>query len=203
MLAPDVAPLHPGYICSMAFPFFTIGHSTRPIGEFIEMLRRADVRMVVDVRTIPRSRTNPQYNSETLKESIAEFQIGYEHIVELGGLRGRQREVPSELNAFWQNESFHNYADYALSEPFAHGLARLRALGGERRCAIMCAEAVWWRCHRRIIADYLIAAGEAVFHILSADRTEPAHLTPGIARRADGTLLYPKADVRGQMAEIG
>ena len=203
MLAPDVAPLHPGYICSMAFPFFTIGHSTRPIGEFIEMLRRADVRMVVDVRTIPRSRTNPQYNSETLKESIAEFQIGYEHIVELGGLRGRQPEVPSESNAFWENESFHNYADYALSESFARGFARLRALGAERCCAIMCAEAVWWRCHRRIIADYLIAAGEAVFHILSGDRTEPARLTPGIVRRTDGTLLYPKRDDGGENREEG
>jgi uncharacterized protein (DUF488 family) len=184
MLAPDVAPLHPGYICSMAFPFFTIGHSTRPIGEFIEMLRRADVRMVVDVRTIPRSRTNPQYNSETLKESIAEFQIGYEHIVELGGLRGRQREVPSELNAFWQNESFHNYADYALSEPFAHGLARLRALGGERRCAIMCAEAVWWRCHRRIIADFAVLARHTrVLHLAHDGRLTEHRPTAGARLR--------------------
>jgi uncharacterized protein (DUF488 family) len=202
MLAPDVASLHPGYICSMAFPFFTIGHSTRPIGEFIEMLRRADVRMIVDVRTIPKSRTNPQYNSETLKESIAEFQIGYEHIADLGGLRGRQREVPSELNAFWQNESFHNYADYALSGPFAHGLARLRALGGERRCAIMCAEAVWWRCHRRIIADYLIAAGEAVFHILGGNRAEPARLTQAAVLRAGDKLVYPRSGIRGQTSEL-
>jgi uncharacterized protein (DUF488 family) len=187
----------------MAHPFFTIGHSTRPVADFIEMLRGANVRMIVDVRTIPKSRTNPQYNSETLGERLGELQIGYEHIAELGGLRGRQRDVSPELNAFWQNESFHNYADYALSEPFARGLARLRALGGERRCAIMCAEAVWWRCHRRIIADYLIAAGETVFHILGGDRTEPAHLTPGVVRGDDGTLLYPKAAIRGQMSEIG
>src|SRR4051794_15270252 len=139
----------------MMYPFFTIGHSTRPLTEFIEMLRRAGVRILVDVRKIPRSRTNPQYNRENLGESLAQVQIGYEHISELGGRRGKREDVPSDLNAFWTNESFHNYADYALSEPFQHGLARLRALGVQQPCAIMCAEAVWWRCHRRIIADYL------------------------------------------------
>jgi uncharacterized protein (DUF488 family) len=178
----------------MAHPFFTIGHSTRPIGDFIEMLQRADVGNLIDVRTIPKSRTNPQYNNETLRESVGEVQISYEHIAELGGLRGRNKDIPPELNAFWQNESFHNYADYALSDAFARGLARLRALGAGQRCAIMCAEAVWWRCHRRIISDYLIAAGETVFHILGNDRTEGARLTPGCVRREDGSLVYPKRD---------
>jgi uncharacterized protein (DUF488 family) len=186
----------------MAHPFFTIGHSTRPIGDLIEMLRRADVGMLVDVRTIPKSRTNPQYNSETLKESLAEAQIGYEHIAELGGLRGKKRDIPPALNAFWVNESFHNYADYALSDAFARGLARLRALGAERQCAIMCAEAVWWRCHRRIISDYLIAAGETVFHILGGDRTEPARLTQAAVRRAGDKLVYPRSDVRHRMSEV-
>jgi uncharacterized protein (DUF488 family) len=187
----------------MAHPFFTIGHSTRPVAEFIEMLTPAHVKMIADVRTIPRSRTNPQYNSEIFSNSLEHAGIGYEHLAELGGLRGKRPDVPREVNAFWKNDSFHNYADYALSEPFARGLARLRALGAERRCAIMCAEAVWWRCHRRIIADYLIAAGEAVFHILSGDRTEPARLTPGIVRRTDGTLLYPKRDDGGENREEG
>jgi uncharacterized protein (DUF488 family) len=187
----------------MAYPFFTIGHSTRPIGELIEMLRHAEVGMVVDVRTIPKSRTNPQYNSETLEESLAGVQIGCERIAGLGGLRGKTRDVPQKLNAFWENESFHNYADYALSDAFARGLARLRAMGAERRCAIMCAEAVWWRCHRRIIADYLVAAGETVFHILGSDRTEPARLTQAAVRRADGKLIYPRSDVRDQMSEVG
>ena len=89
--------------------------------------------------------------------------MAYQHIAELGGLRGRQRYAPSAANAFWQNKSFHNYADYAESEPFQRGLGRLRALARGRACAIMCAESVWWRCHRRIIADYLLAAGERVF----------------------------------------
>jgi len=187
----------------MAYPFFTIGHSTRPVADFIDMLRPAHVGMIVDVRAIPRSRTNPQYNSETFPRTLDDAGIAYEHIAELGGLRGKRPDVPREVNAFWENQSFHNYADFALSEPFARGLARLRALGGERRCAIMCAEAVWWRCHRRIIADYLIAAGDAVFHILTDDRIQPAQLTQGIVRRADGTLLYPKRDDEGENREDG
>jgi uncharacterized protein (DUF488 family) len=94
------------------------------------------------------------------------------------------------VNAFWQNQSFHNYADYALTPPFRGGLARLRELGHERRCAIMCAEAVWWRCHRRIIADYLIAAGESVFHLVGKDRIEPARMTDAAKPEPDGSLSY-------------
>ena len=174
----------------MAHPFFTIGHSTRPVSEFVDLLKAAQVELVVDVRTVPRSRTNPQYNSDTLPETLAPFSIAYEHIAALGGLRARTRDVSENVNAFWENQSFHNYADYALTPPFRHGLGRLRALGQERRCATMCAEAVWWRCHRRIIADYLIGEGEMVFHILSADRIEPARMTEAARRRADGSLVY-------------
>jgi uncharacterized protein (DUF488 family) len=177
----------------MAHPFFTIGHSTRSIDDFVALLQGAEVRLVVDVRTVPRSRTNPQYNRDVLPDTLAAFQIGYEHIAALGGLRGHKHDVPPETNAFWTNQSFHNYADYALTEAFRSGLARLRALGRKRRCAIMCAEAVWWRCHRRIIADYLIQGGETVLHILSADRIVPATLTPGARPAADGTLVYPAA----------
>ena len=100
----------------MARPFFTIGHSTRPIDEFVDLLGKAEVRLVVDVRTIPRSRTNPQYNSAALAEALCESRIDYEHIASLGGLRGRKRDVPAGVNAFWQNQRFHNYADYAMSE---------------------------------------------------------------------------------------
>jgi len=174
----------------MAHPFFTIGHSTRPVSEFIDLLKSAEIGMVADVRTIARSRTNPQYNGDTFPETLTRFAIGYEHIAPLGGLRARTRDVPPELNAFWQNESFHNYADYALRPDFKSGLARLRALGDEGRCAIMCAEAVWWRCHRRIIADYLLAAEETVFHILGADRIEQARMTEAAQRREDGSLIY-------------
>jgi uncharacterized protein (DUF488 family) len=174
----------------MAQAFYTIGHSTRPIDEFVDLLRLAEVGIVADVRTVPRSRTNPQYNSDALPGALAPLQIGYEHMPALGGLRKAQGVAP-ELNAFWRVQSFHNFADYALSEPFRSGLARLRALGHERRCAIMCAEAVWWRCHRRIIADYLLAAGETVFHLLGTDRIEPAQATPAARPQPDGSLIYP------------
>lgn len=175
----------------MAQPFYTIGHSTRPIPDFVDLLRSAGVSLVVDVRTVPRSRTNQQYNLDTLPATLSKEGLGYEHIAALGGLRGKSKTVPVELNAFWRNASFHNYADYALSEAFRSSLAQLRARGREQRCAVMCAESVWWRCHRRIIADYLIAAGEAVFHIMAHDRIEPARITPEAEIRADGSLVYP------------
>jgi uncharacterized protein (DUF488 family) len=175
----------------MALPFFTIGHSTRPVSEFVELLESQQIQLVVDVRTIPRSRANPQYNGDVLAEVLAQHQVGCERLAALGGLRGRKHDISPSVNAFWQNQSFHNYADYALTEEFRAGLAQLRVLGHERRSAIMCAEAVWWRCHRRIIADYLLAAGETVFHILGQDRIEPARLT-GAARPApDMSLTYP------------
>jgi uncharacterized protein (DUF488 family) len=175
----------------MALPFFTIGHSTRSTAEFVELLSAAGVRLVADVRTVPRSRTNPQYNLDVLPESLAKFQIGYEHIAALGGLRGHKRDIPQHVNAFWQNQSFHNYADYATTETFRGGLARLRELGQVTPCAIMCAETVWWRCHRRIITDYLIMAGETVFHILAADRIVRARITDAASAGPDGGLIYP------------
>ena len=175
----------------MANPFFTIGHSTRPTAAFVDLLRAAEVRLVVDVRTVPRSRTNPQYNREVLAESLSAFQLAYEHIAALGGLRGRQRDVPPDVNGFWENQSFHNYADYAMSEDFHSGLIQLRELGNAKRCAIMCAEAVWWRCHRRIITDHLIAAGETVFHILGPNHIERAHMAGAARLEATGTLTYP------------
>ena len=177
---------------AMANPFFTIGHSTHPIEDFVALLTAAEVRLVVDVRTVPRSRTNPQFNRETLPASLAEHGIAYEHCPALGGLRGKQPGVPAEANAFWKNASFHNYADYALSEEFRSGLENLRTLGHGTRSTVMCAESLWWRCHRRIIADYLIAAGEDVFHILGLGHIEQAHLTAEARVEPDGKLIYPK-----------
>ncbi|MCB8822910.1 DUF488 domain-containing protein [Microvirga rosea] len=174
----------------MANPFYTIGHSTRSIPEFVDLLREAKVGLVVDVRTVPRSRTNPQFNRDALPESLAGYQIRYEHITELGGLRGKQRLVAPSPNGYWENASFRNYADYALTERFREGLARLTDLGGRSIAAIMCAETVWWRCHRRIIADYLLAAGYSVLHILGPGKIEPASLTPG-AHPSPGGLVYP------------
>lgn len=174
----------------MARPFFTIGHSTRTIPEFVELLRAGDVRMVVDIRTVPRSRANPQYNEDALGPALADYQIGHTRIPALGGLRKKQREVPEEVNAWWSVRSFHNYADHALSDDFRQGLDELVALGRERRVAMMCSEAVWWRCHRRLVADWLIARGETVLHLMGEKRVEPARLSEG-AVVADGRVTYP------------
>jgi uncharacterized protein (DUF488 family) len=174
--------------------FFTIGHSTRTLEEFVALLQKSGVDLVADVRSIPRSRTNPQFNRDSLPASLAPWQIGYEHLAELGGLRRRKCGAPPSPNGFWQVMSFRNFADYALTPPFAAGLAQLRAQGGTHRCAIMCAEAVWWRCHRRIIADYLLAAGEEVRHILGPGHVEAASLTPAAVVRGDGIVVYPAAD---------
>ena len=176
----------------MPEPFFTIGHSTRPIGAFTDLLQGSEIRLVVDVRTVPQSRANPQFNAAELAEALASVQIGYERIAELGGLRGRQKHVPREVNGYWRNESFHNYADYALGDEFRSGMKRLRAAGQMKRCAIMCAEAVWWRCHRRIIADHLIAGGETVCHILGAGHVDIARMTEAAKSGPRGALTYPE-----------
>ena len=173
-------------------PFFTIGHSTRTIEAFVELLRAGGVGMVVDVRTVPRSRTNPHYDEDALGGALAEYQIGHTRIGALGGLRKREQSVAPEVNGWWENRSFHNYADHALSDEFGRGLDALVALGRERRVAAMCSEAVWWRCHRRIISDWLIARGERVFHLMGADRVEPAALSSG-ARAEGGAVTYPSA----------
>ncbi|HXR95344.1 MAG TPA: DUF488 domain-containing protein [Rhizomicrobium sp.] len=180
----------------MGATFFTIGHSNRTIDDFLALLREADIQGVADIRKIPKSRTNPQFNRDTLPGSLAARGIAYEHIAALGGRRGREKGVAQEVNRLWTNGSFHNYADYALSQAFADGLAHLREEGHQRRTAMMCSEAVWWRCHRRIVADHLIAHGEAVFHIMGKGRLEAARLTPGAVARPDGSVVYPA------MAEI-
>jgi len=177
--------------CMPSHRFFTIGHSTRSIGDFVGLLTSADVSLVVDVRMVPRSRTNPQYNLEAIPNTLSKFHIAYQHIATLGGLRGRKPDVPADVNAFWQNQRFHNYADYAMSEDFHSGLNRLRELGHATQCAIMCAEAVWWRCHRRIIADYLIASGESVLHILGPNHIENAHMTEAAQVGPGAMLTYP------------
>ena len=174
----------------MALPFYTIGHSTRSLDEFVALLRLADVTVVADIRSVPRSRTNPQYNRDTLPQSLATFRIDYEHLGALGGLRGRIESVATATNAFWENRSFRNYADYALTPAFRAGLDQLIALGRTRRCAMMCAEAVWWRCHRRIVTDHLIARGETVLHLMGIDKIAPASLTRG-ALVQNGSVTYP------------
>jgi len=171
------------------FPVFTIGHSSRSIPEFAELLKAGNVQLVVDVRKMARSRSNPQYNEDVVADELAPYQIGYMRIAELGGLR-RKSAVARDVNAYWQNRSFQNYADYALSEEFKTGLNRLLEISAEKKTAIMCAEAVWWRCHRRIIADYLIHSGRDVFHLMSVGQVPRAALTEAALPAADG-LHYP------------
>ncbi len=175
----------------MNLPFYTIGHSTRTLEEFVNLLRTLQIELVADIRTVPRSRTNPQYNQDTLPGRLAVFGIGYEYITQLGGLRGKSKTVLPDTNDFWVNQSFHNYADYTLSVAFQEGLNRLIELGRTHRCVMMCAEAVWWRCHRRIVSDYLLAHGEIVFHLMGHNRVEAAHLTEGAQIQADHTIIYP------------
>jgi uncharacterized protein (DUF488 family) len=172
-------------------PFFTIGHSNRSLEDFAELLGSAEIEIVADIRKFPRSRANPQFNMETLGASLATLEITYEPMDALGGRRGVAKSVSPEVNGLWTNLSFHNYADYALSAEFSAGLQHLLARGREQRCTIMCSEAVWWRCHRRIVADYLIASGEDVFHIMGPGRFEPARLTQGAVIRPDGKVVYP------------
>jgi hypothetical protein len=174
---------------SGALPVFTVGHSTRTISEFVELLRAGQVQLVVDIRRMPRSRTNPQYNLETLPGALAPYQIGHLRIAELGGLR-KKSDVAPQVNGFWTNASFHNYADYALSEPFRHGFAQLLDVSASQRTAIMCAEAVWWRCHRRIVADYLMNADRTVCHLMGRNEVDPAKMSAGAV--PDGAQVrYP------------
>jgi len=175
-------------------PYFTVGHSNRSLDDFARLLDENGIELIVDVRTVPRSRANPQFNKDVLPAALASYNVSYEHCAALGGLRGKARDVTPGVNGLWTNESFHNYADYALTSQFRDALAHLVARGRERRLAMMCAEAVWWRCHRRIIADYLIARDESVFHIMEHGRLEQAKLTPGAVVGADHTVRYPSKD---------
>jgi len=178
---------------------FTIGHSTRSIPEFVALLRENGIERLVDVRSVPRSRTNPQFNLDVLPASLAGSGIRHCHIRALGGLRHHPKGAPASPNAAWRNEAFRNYADYAMTPAFRAGLDELRAIAAEERCAIMCAEAVWWRCHRRLIADYLLARGYAVLHIMAPGKLDPARLTPGAEPQPDGTILYPAAAPPGDL----
>jgi uncharacterized protein (DUF488 family) len=172
---------------------FTIGHSMRPITEFIALLEQVDVDLLVDVRSVPRSRTNPQFNADALPISLVAVGITYRHLRALGGLRHRRKGAPPSLNTLWRNLAFRNYADYAATDAFRLGLDQLRALARKHHCAIMCAEAVWWRCHRRIITDYLLAEGIPVAHVMGHGRVTVAKPTPGVRSQPDGTLVYPAA----------
>lgn len=169
--------------------FHTIGHSTLELDTFLELLHKAQIDCVVDVRRLPGSSRYPQFNQEPLRKALAEAGIDYRHCTGLAGRRGRQSVEP-EVNGGWQNQSFHNYADYCLQPEFTAAFARLLELGRQQRVVILCAEAVWWRCHRRIITDYLLAAGQKVLHIVG-NRTEQARMTDFAHVNTSGRLIYP------------
>lgn len=165
----------------------TIGHSTRTIEAFIELLRAKGVRRLVDVRTIPRSRHNPQFNRDTLPKTLRHAGIGYTHMKELGGLRHARQD---SSNTGWHNSSFRGFADYMQTPEFAAGLETLIQAAGVEQIAIMCAEAVPWRCHRSLIADALKVRGCAVAHIMSPTRTQPHSLT-SFAKVRGTHITYP------------
>jgi uncharacterized protein (DUF488 family) len=166
---------------------FTIGHSTRPLSEFIELLQVHGVTLVADVRTIPRSRHNPQFNGDTLPVALAATGIGYRHLPGLGGLRHPRPDSP---NTGWHNDSFRGFADYMQPAEFAANLDALVSLAQQWRVAIMCAEAVPWRCHRSLIADALTTRGIGVEHIVSAGPTQ-VHRPTSFARIEGFSVTYP------------
>lgn len=169
---------------------FTVGHSTHPIDEFIRMLRTNSVELVADVRTIPKSRHNPQFGEDELPGSLSEAGIDYRLLSHLGGLRHTTKDSQTGVNAAWRNASFRGYADYMQTRDFDAALDELIGLAATRTVAIMCAEAVPWRCHRSLIADALLVRGVAVEDILSATSTKPHALTR--FAHIDGTrVTYP------------
>lgn len=165
---------------------YTIGHSTRDLDEFVGLLQQNDIEVVVDVRSFPGSRKFPQFNKESLEVTLPERWIEYVHFKQLGG---RRRVKPDSRNTAWRNESFRAYADYMETAEFREGIEDLLDIAEEKRPVIMCSEAVWWRCHRSMISDYLKAAGVTVLHIMGDDKLVE-HPFTAVAKIRDGRLDY-------------
>jgi len=172
----------------------TVGHSNRSLEEFLSLLEAHGVELVADIRSVPRSRHNPQFNREALPESLAAASIGYLHVPGLGGLRHPQKD---SINGGWRNASFRGYADYMQTAAFAKALAELLQVAATRRTAIMCAEAVPWRCHRSLVADAFTARGVPVEHIMSNAPASPHKLTP-FAHVAGKKVTYPATSLLGE-----
>jgi len=175
----------------MTTSFTTIGHSNRSLDDFLDMLQEARVSLLIDVRSFPKSRTNPVFNTDRLPADLNRIQIRYRHCLALGGRRPKQPGVDGELNAMWRVQSFHNYADYALGTEFGAAFGELIRLGRDQRLTLMCSEAVWWRCHRRIITDYLLLNGHEVDHLMAPGQVDRAKPTPGAQRTEQGKVIYP------------
>jgi len=168
------------------FTVFTVGHSTRSGEEFLEILKAHGVEVLVDVRSFPGSRRYPQFNREALRESLKEAGIEYRHDPRLGGRRAPRAD---SHNTAWRNAQFRGYADHMETEVFRKGVEDLLELAPDRRVAVMCAEAVWWRCHRSLLADYLKAEGHTVLHIVDNKKIEE-HPYTSVAQIIDGQLSY-------------
>ncbi|MBN2465518.1 DUF488 domain-containing protein [candidate division WOR-3 bacterium] len=166
---------------------YTVGHSTRPIGDFLDLLEAHGIKKVVDVRTIPKSRHNPQFNQDELKRSLADARIGYRHLKVLGGLRHALRD---SVNTGWRNLSFRGFADYMQTEEFDRGIELLETIARKQPTAIMCAEGNPWRCHRSLIGDALAKRKWQVLEISSRKAARPHRLTPFLRMRK-GRLVYP------------
>ena len=177
---------------------YTIGHSTRSADELIDILNASAVTRLVDIRSIPRSRTNPQFNLDVLPETIREAGIAYVHLAALGGLRTKSERVEEGRNSGWEQRAFRNYADYAETAPFREGLRELLEMASCETCAIMCAEAVWWRCHRRIVTDHVLAHDGSVVHLFTRTKRAPASLTPFAVVGAYAAVSYPAPTPRDQ-----
>jgi uncharacterized protein (DUF488 family) len=188
----ETGPADPRAAKGSRLPLYTLGHSTRSLEELVAVLREWKVSTLVDIRKFARSRTNPQFDGDELALRLPERGIAYVPITALGGRRGKSTSADPSRNAGWQVSAFHNYADYAETEAFAQALEQLLSLAAQSTCAVLCAEAVWWRCHRRIVADYALLRGLEVFHIFDRAKAQPAERTP-FARldRRRGTLRYP------------
>ena len=165
---------------------WTVGHSTRSGEEFTEILKAHEIEVLVDVRTYPGSRRYPQFNREALRERLSGLKIKYKHEPKLGGRRTPRKD---SHNTAWRNAQFRGYADHMETDEFKSGVSELLELASQSRVAVMCAEAVWWRCHRSLIADYLKAEGHEVIHILDQKKVEE-HPFTAAARIVDGKLSY-------------
>lgn len=171
---------------------YTVGHSTHALDDLVALLRRHEIAQLADVRIIPASRRLPHFSRERLSEALPRRKIAYQHMKELGG---RRRPAPDSPNTGWKNAGFRGYADYMQTEGFEAALGALECLAAQRRTAVMCAEGLWWRCHRRLIADALVTRGHRVLHI-GPDGSLSEHRLTSFAALGDGTVTYPPAEPR-------
>lgn len=181
----------------MTTPVFTIGHSNRPIEEFIALLTEQRIELLIDIRTVPKSRANPQFGQDQLPQALAAAGIAYQYVAALGGLRHARKDSP---NSGWRNKSFRGYADHMQSDEFQSGVEAVLVLASDRRCALMCAEAVPWRCHRSMVADALAVRGIPVEHIINRGKTRP-HVLTSFARVEGTRIAYPPPEEHTNGAE--